>query len=112
MDLPFSRDDLGRHVRDAWIRWAKSQPEPKASWLVPYDELPERDKEADRQIGEAVALLTKLAIDAHLGSPIHDKAEEAAKRLLRRYHGNQNHDPGLMNLLEDARTVALAYLPD
>jgi len=49
-----SRDDLGRLVRQAWIRWAIQQPEPKLSWLVPYDELSEPDKEADRQIGEAL----------------------------------------------------------
>lgn len=53
--LPFDRDELGRLVREAWVRWAQMQPSPKPSWLVPYDELSEADKEADRQIGEAVA---------------------------------------------------------
>jgi hypothetical protein len=48
------RDKLGRVVRDAWVRWAKMQPDPKPSWLVPYDELSEPDREADRQIGIAV----------------------------------------------------------
>jgi hypothetical protein len=48
------RDKLGRVVRAAWITWALTQPDPKPSWLVPYDELPEPDKEADRQIGAAV----------------------------------------------------------
>ena len=48
------RDKLGRIVREAWIVWAKTQPNPKESWLVPYDNLSESDKEADRQIGEAV----------------------------------------------------------
>lgn len=48
------RDHLGRIVREAWIAWAKEQPDPKPSWLVPYDELSEADKEADRRIGEAV----------------------------------------------------------
>jgi|SRR6185437_11479846 len=48
------RDLLGRLVRDAWIRWAKSQPIQKPSWLVPYSELSEVDKEADRMIGEAM----------------------------------------------------------
>jgi hypothetical protein len=52
---PFDRDQLGRFVREAWVRWAETQPSPKASWLLPYDELSEPDKEADRQIGEAVA---------------------------------------------------------
>jgi hypothetical protein len=48
------RDVLGRVVRSAWIRWAETQSNPKPSWLVPYDELSEPDKEADRQIAEAV----------------------------------------------------------
>lgn len=49
-----SRDEFGRMVRDVWIRWARQQPKIKPSWLVPYDELPEADKEADRMIGETL----------------------------------------------------------
>lgn len=52
------RNQLGRVVREAWVHWATQQPEPKQSWLVPYDDLSEADKEADRQIGEAVASWT------------------------------------------------------
>lgn len=59
-ELPFSRDQLGRMVRESWIRWAKCQPNPKPSWLVPYDELSESDKEADRIIGEDIARLTLI----------------------------------------------------
>jgi hypothetical protein len=58
--LPFDRDQLGRFVREAWVRWARTQPDPKPSWLVPYDELSETDREADRQIGEAVARWTLI----------------------------------------------------
>jgi hypothetical protein len=58
--LPFDRDQLGRFVREAWMRWAQTQPNPKPSWLVPYDDLAEPDKEADRQIGEAVARWTLI----------------------------------------------------
>ena len=58
--LPFDRDQAGRFVREAWVRWARTQPNPKPSWLVPYDDLDEADKEADRQIGEAVARWTLL----------------------------------------------------
>lgn len=54
-ELPFDRDTLGRFVREAWVRWAREQPDPKPSWLVGYDELDEDDKEADRHIGESVA---------------------------------------------------------
>ncbi|CAE6899715.1 hypothetical protein [Paraburkholderia domus] len=49
-----SRDFLGQIVREAWVKWAKQQPNPKPSWLAQYAELSEADKEADRQIGEAV----------------------------------------------------------
>jgi hypothetical protein len=48
------RERLGRRVREVWIAWAKRQPNPKPSWLVPYDELSEADKEADRCIGSAI----------------------------------------------------------
>lgn len=58
--LPFSRDELGRMVREAWVRWALTQQNPKSSWLEPYDSLSEPDKEADRQIGEAVARWTLI----------------------------------------------------
>ena len=49
------RDGLGRIVREVWIAWAKEQPAPKPSWLVPYDQLNEPDKEVDRRIGERLA---------------------------------------------------------
>lgn len=54
MDSVFKRDGLGRLVRELWIGWAKTQSAPKPSWLVPYDELSEIDKEADRVIGEGL----------------------------------------------------------
>lgn len=56
------RDFLGEVVRIAWISWAVAQSNPKPSWLVPYAELAEPDKEADRQIGESVlkAVFDKL----------------------------------------------------
>lgn len=58
--LPFTRDELGRMVREAWVRWALTLPDPKPSWLAPYHMLDEVDKEADRQIGEAVARWTLI----------------------------------------------------
>ena len=62
--VPIERDTLGRMVREAWVRWAHTQPSPKPSWLVPYDELAESDKEADRQIGEAIAKWTVIHYEA------------------------------------------------
>lgn len=66
--LPFDRNQLGRFVREAWVRWAQTQPNPKPSWLVPYDELSEPDKEADRQIGETVARWTLIGDAAAITS--------------------------------------------
>jgi hypothetical protein len=48
------REQLGRLVRELWIGWAVRQPNPKPSWLVPYDDLSEADKEADRVIGDGL----------------------------------------------------------
>jgi hypothetical protein len=48
------RDQLGRIVRETWVAWAREQPAPKPSWLVPWDDLAEPDREVDRRIGEAV----------------------------------------------------------
>lgn len=62
--LPIDRETLGRMVREAWVRWAKTQPAPKPSWLAPYEELAEPDKEADRQIGEAIARWTLIHLAA------------------------------------------------
>lgn len=58
--LPFDRDTLGRMVREAWVQWAMTQPNPKPSWTIPYEDLAEPDKEADRQIGEAIARLVLI----------------------------------------------------
>jgi hypothetical protein len=55
------REKLGRAVRAVWMAWAREQPNPKPSWLVPWEELSEPDKEVDRRIGEAIA---RVALDA------------------------------------------------
>ena len=68
--LPLDRDTLGRMVREAWVRWAQNQPTPKTSWLVAYDDLPEQDKEADRQIGEDVARWTLIHDAARAAAPL------------------------------------------
>jgi hypothetical protein len=49
------REALGRRVREVWIAWAKEQPAPKASWLLPWEELSEPDREVDRRIGATIA---------------------------------------------------------
>ena len=76
-----SRDDLGRVVRDAWIAWARTQPNPKPSWLVPYRDLAEPDKEADRLIGEAVTVFIEARVDLMAHHQV-DQAGRAARRVL------------------------------
>ncbi|MDR3502895.1 MAG: hypothetical protein P4L79_09955 [Legionella sp.] len=80
--LPFDRETLGRMVREAWVRWAQAQPAPKPSWLVAYDDLPESDREADRQIGEAIARFTLIG-DAALASVSTDstRSNQPVKRI-------------------------------
>lgn len=63
------RDAGGRIVREAWIRWALTQPNPKPSWLTPYDELDEPDKEADRQIYEACLVGEERMVSLYPGIP-------------------------------------------
>jgi hypothetical protein len=55
------REQLGKKVREVWINWAKEQPNPKLSWLKPWKELSEPDKEVDRRIGEALYKMGKSA---------------------------------------------------
>jgi len=54
--IAHNREEGGRLVRAAWISWAQQQPNPKPSWLVPWEDLAEEDKEADRVIWDQIAL--------------------------------------------------------
>lgn len=55
-DIEKERERLGRLVRELWVSWAEKQPAPKPSWLVPFDDLSEQGKEADRVIGYGLFL--------------------------------------------------------
>lgn len=59
---PTLREVLGARVRRIWIYWAEKQPNPKPSWLVPWSELPEPDREVDRLIGEELFMLGRRSI--------------------------------------------------
>lgn len=48
------REELGIRVRRVWQEWAYEQPNPKASWLLDWEDLSEADREVDRRIGEAL----------------------------------------------------------
>lgn len=71
------REMLGRIVREAWVSWARTQPYPKPSWLAPYDDLDGPDKEADRQIGEAVECHVTAALQRRI-----ERLEAAAKAVV------------------------------
>lgn len=49
-----AREQLGQYVRQVWVQWAREQPNPKPSWLLPWQALSEPDREVDRRIGEAL----------------------------------------------------------
>ena len=48
------REFLGKMVRMEWEAWAREQPNPKASWLTPWAELTEPEREVDRRIGQRI----------------------------------------------------------
>lgn len=52
------REALGRLVREVWVAFARTLPETKESWLRPWDDLPEPQKEVDRRIGETLGVYT------------------------------------------------------
>lgn len=60
-------DALGRLVRETWVAWARKQPDvaDHPSWLVGWDDLPERDREVDRRIGQAVISAAFEGLAAH-----------------------------------------------
>lgn len=49
-----SDDELGRAVRDEWVAWARDQPDPKLSWLVPWDDLDEGQRAVGIRIGRTL----------------------------------------------------------
>jgi len=49
------REQLGRLVRETFVRQASRRPDAKPSHLVPWERMPEEERETDRLIGEAVA---------------------------------------------------------
>lgn len=50
-----NREEGGRLVREAWIKWALTTHFPKPTWLVSWEDLPEPDREADRCIWDAIS---------------------------------------------------------
>jgi hypothetical protein len=84
------REDLGERVREVWIDWAKTQPDPKPSWLLPWDEMSEKDREVDRRIGETIA----------------HEATEVLREQLRAEQEARNREIGRSNRLAYEATTA------
>jgi hypothetical protein len=101
--LPMNRETLGRMVREAWVRWAMTQPSPKPSWLVPYDELAEPDKEADRQIGEAIAKWTIIHHEAQAALVSHPLPQAGASELVERLKAEEARMLRLWDACEEVR---------
>jgi hypothetical protein len=64
--MPDDREALGRLVRETWVAWAKEQYRPKPSWLLPWEDLDNGQREVDMRIGSAVA--AQAVADAELGN--------------------------------------------
>lgn len=62
------RERFGRIVRDEWVMWAREQPNPKPSWLVPWEGLSEPDREVDRRIGERLAREGASLLERRMGA--------------------------------------------
>ena len=84
-DIDQERERLGRLVRELWIDWAKKQPAPKPSWLVPFDELSEPDKEADRVIGYGLLLEFNSEMTGERMN--HERLKQIAEDLRTQLHG-------------------------
>ncbi len=70
------REELGRLVRAAWVKWAQAQVHPHASWLTPWEELDGAQQEADMRIGEAVAANEREACRRRIGEATDRQVKE------------------------------------
>jgi hypothetical protein len=59
------REELGKIVREEWVKWCLETRHHNGdeSKIAPWDEMPEKIREVDRRIGEAVA---RYAIDEEM----------------------------------------------
>jgi hypothetical protein len=64
------REDLGRIVRETWVKWALGQPDPKPSWLTGWDDLDAGQREVDMLIGSAVAAAADEGAVSELDEPL------------------------------------------
>ena len=48
------RELVGRLVRQIWVEWAREQPDARPSWLLPWEELDDGQREVDMRIGDVL----------------------------------------------------------
>jgi len=84
-DVAKERERLGRLVRELWVSWAEKQPSPKPSWLVPFENLSEQDKEADRVIGYGLFLEFNSEMTGERMN--HERLKQIAEELRTQLHG-------------------------
>ena len=98
-ETEMDREQLGRIVRSAWLKWVKTSPsvsgQRPASWYAEWDALKEEDKECDRQIGEAV----KAALES-ASSPSALIAAVEAVELRIAERSNDDNLPAVTGLLD------------
>ena len=49
-----SRRQRGKRVREIWVAWARESPDPKPSWIAPWEDLPVMEQEVDMRIGDGL----------------------------------------------------------
>jgi hypothetical protein len=54
-------DAIGALVREVWVEWAAEQPDPKPSWLTPWEDLDEGQRQVDKRIGATIAAVARAA---------------------------------------------------
>ncbi|MEV0826414.1 hypothetical protein [Nonomuraea rubra] len=62
-----------------WVEWAREQSDPKPSWLLPWEELDDGQREVDMRIGEALFHANRALAIAHTPAPL-ENAEDAHRR--------------------------------
>jgi phage baseplate assembly protein gpV len=72
-------------IRVAWVDWALTQPNPKPSWLVPWDRLDEQSKDADRAIARRLLALYATPPATGDAAAVREACAKACDRLIARY---------------------------
>jgi hypothetical protein len=95
------RIPYGKLVRTVWMNWGREQPDPKHSWLVPWEDLGDPQREVDMRIGDAVATAERQRI--RLASRAQDVAQDLSNALTG--HGSTKVDSDLAAASDE--TIAL-----